>query len=101
MKYLTKWREFGVPNAPSIKDSFEAEPYEGMERIANYLDNSGEVTICAASGSVDVLTQESISDKRQMLTDGEYAWNNTLSYYVRKYNLRLPKEFEDKVLGTA
>ena len=32
------------------------------------------------------------------MTDGEYSWLSDLAYYVEKYNLRLPEEFEGKVL---
>ena len=33
------------------------------------------------------------------MTDGEFSWNGSLIYYVKKYNLRLLKEFEDYVLA--
>lgn len=33
------------------------------------------------------------------MTDGQYSWNNALPYYVRKYNLRLPKQFEEMALA--
>lgn len=32
--------------------------------------------------------------------DGEYTWWTSLAYYVEKYNLRLPNEFEQKILNT-
>ena len=46
----------------------------------------------------DVFTGDQISNEMIGMNDGEYTWFNTLAYYVEKYNLRLPKEFEDKIL---
>lgn len=99
-KSLLRYREFamGDQRYPSIKDSFEAEAYAGQDKIADYLRN-GRVTLCATSASVDVLTGQQIDGRKCLMTDGEYSWNNTLAYYVEKYNLRLPTEFEEKVLS--
>ncbi len=36
--------------------------------------------------------------ERVCISDGVYVWSNILSYYVDKYNLRLPKDFEEHIL---
>ena len=95
---LIQWKEFGAEGGPLMKSAFAKEPYPGMEKIADYLDH-GKITVAAAGIGTDVYTGERISGKKELLTDGEYSWNNTLSYYVRKYYLRLPTEFESKVLN--
>ena len=100
MKSLLLYREFAGddPQYPSIRDSFSPDAYAGQEKIAAYL-RRGRVTLCAPSVAVDVLTGERIEGRMCLMTDGEYSWNNALAYYVEKYNLRLPVEFEKKVLS--
>ena len=46
-----------------------------------------------------MFTGELIAVRLEVLTDGAYSWDTALSYYVKKNNLRLPGEFEDKVLA--
>ena len=46
-----------------------------------------------------MFTGELIAVRLEVLTDGAYSWDTALPYYVKKYNLRLPGEFEDKVLA--
>lgn len=95
---LIHYDEFGSNMGfPSIKESFEPEPYRGQEQIADYLDR-GKPTYVTASFEYDCVTGERIPIQYIGLTDGEYSWNSVLSYYVRKYNLRLTAEFENKVL---
>ena len=66
--------------------------------IARYLEN-GSPSFCSVSPAIDVFTGEIIPGENIYREDGEYSWNHALSYYVRKYNLRLPKEFESHVLS--
>ena len=100
MKSLIRYAEFG-PNMglKSMKEFFEPQPYEGMQSIIDYLKN-GKKTYAKAARANDVFTGEAIDvDEYVGMTDGEYSWNSVLSYYVEKYNLRLPKDFEAKVLN--
>jgi len=83
---------------PSMKDYFAKEPYQGMEKIAKYLE-SGKPTFAQAHIPRDFFTGEIIPIESTGKTDGEYSWMSVLPYYVRKYNLKLPKEFENKVLS--
>ena len=100
MKSLLLYREFTGedPQYPSLRDSFSPAAYAGQEKIAAYL-RRGRVTLCAPAVTVDALTGERIEGRMCLMTDGEYSWNNALAYYVEKYNLRLPVEFEEKVLS--
>ncbi len=83
---------------PSMKESMNDMPYEGMDRIISYL-RSGRKTYAAAGRATDFFTGELIPGERCGMTDGEYSWVSSLAYYVEKYNVRLDKEFEDKVLN--
>jgi len=95
---LIQFDEFGPGmGLPSIKDSFSKAPYAGKEKVIAYL-SKGRKTYVATSYSRDVFTGEMIPGERCGMTDGEYSWNSALAYYVERYNLRLPLEFEEKAL---
>lgn len=83
---------------PSMKDSFEAMPYEGKDVIVKYL-RQGRKTYAATQKAHDFFTGETIKDEKCGMTDGVFSWNATLAYYVEKYNLRLPRDFEEHVFS--
>ena len=99
MIYIGKFKEFN-PNYdfPSIRDCFSEQPYEGQNRIIDYLKH-GNRDMVRFSSSKDVITGEPIPMQVIGMNDGEYTWFNTLAYYVERYNLRLPREFEEKILS--
>ena len=101
MKCLNLYDEFGKGmNLPSMRDSFEEKPYKGQNKIVAYLKN-GKKTFARTEVATDKFTEEKIPMESCGMTDGEYSWISTLAYYVEKYNLRLSKEFEDKVLSIS
>ena len=59
---------------------------------------NGNDDMVSLMASKDVITGEPIPMTMKGMNDGEFTWLNTLAYYVEKYNLRLPKEFEEKIL---
>jgi len=85
----------------SIKQHMEAQPYSGQAYITQYLRN-GKTDMVSMKIPKDVFTGE-IIEKGQMLgmNDGVYMWWNTLAHYVERYNLRLPKDFEEHILQTV
>lgn len=98
VKCINLFDEFGPGlGLPKISDFFEKEPYPGKEKIIKYLKN-GRPTYASASKAVDVISGETIPIERYGMTDGEFSWISSLYYYVDKYNLRLDKKFEEKVL---
>lgn len=94
---METWKEFNTEAIKSLKDDFETEPYPGQWKILRYLRN-GTIKLTATCVGNDVFSGEIIGPLYYM-TDGRYCWLSTLEYYVRKYNLRLPTEFEKKILG--
>ena len=90
------WKEFNLDATKSMRESF-GESYCGQDDIANYLDD-GEIAMCTTMCGEDIFTKERIAQTYSMLTDGRYFWPNTLGYYIRKYNLRLPKDIEEYIL---
>lgn len=99
--FLCNFTEYGSDNGISMRDCFQKEPYLGKEKIVSYLKNNGEATAATAGVSKDRLTQERIKGERGLVhyTDGVFTWISDLAYHVEKYNLRLPKEFEEHVLN--
>ena len=85
-------------NFPSIKVALEKESYPHKKDIVNFLRN-GEIDIARASRKKDVFDGELIPDEILVMHDGDYYWSNELAWYVNKYNLRLPKEFESHILS--
>lgn len=92
------WKEFNPDVSKSIKEDFAKEPSPYLDKIIEYLNN-GEVLLASSSCAVDVFTGAKIAGSRCILTDGEYSWNNTLAYYVKEYNLQIPEELEEKIVG--
>ena len=99
MKSLILFDEFGKGMGfPSMRDFFCKKPYDGMDKVVNYLKN-GQVTYVSASENKDVFTNETLPGFRSGMTDGVYSWNSALSYYVQKYNLKLNDDFINHVLN--
>lgn len=100
MKSLIHYDEFGTNMGfPSMTDFFHPTPYENMDKIIEYLEQ-GNPTYVRGELPKDVFTGERIPCEYIGMTDGVYSWNSVLPYYVRKYNLKLPKEFENHVLDS-
>ena len=83
---------------PCMKDCMEKEPYPHKEAIVQYLRN-GNTILARVSRTKDVFSGEYIPFEVLGMTDGKYFWANILAWYVDKYNVRLPKEFEAHILN--
>ena len=97
---LLKWKEFGLDDAPSIKSLFSKRSYPNQDIIAKYLED-GKPTVVAASYDQDEITGELIHPLQEkcVKSNGEFSWSSSLPYYIRKYNLRLPIAFEERILS--
>lgn len=99
MKFIGEYKEL-CPNHdyPSLKEFLNKNRYEHQEVIVQYLRN-GEAFLAAAGKAKDVFTGEDIPGELLGMRDEEYTWFNILAFYVDKYNLRLPKDFEEHILS--
>ena len=99
--FLCNYTEYGSDNGISMKEHFEPAPYEGQDVIVNYLRHIGKPTSASTKIPTDRLTGERIKGEIEFVfySDGVFRWVSDLAYHVEKYNLRLPKEFEDHVLN--
>lgn len=93
------FKEYGAEDAPSMLDSCENLPYPGKEKIIRFLNDKGTVTIVSTQLPFDRITGERISGELYSKQFSDFIWCSDLAYHVEKYNLRLPKEFEDYVLS--
>ncbi len=82
---------------PSIKEHLHNEPYKSKDAILKHL-RGGNVHMVTASRVVDAISGETTNIELVFMDDGKYSWSSTIPYYVDKYNLRLPKDFEDHIL---
>ena len=98
MIYIGKYNELSPGRGyDSMKEHFEKGAYPGKEKIVKYL-TSGKIDWASLELPKDVFTGERIRMEKLGMNDGVYTWWNTLAYYVEKYNLRLPKDFEEHIL---
>lgn len=102
MTRLCNYTEYGSNNGISMREHFANMSYHGKDKIVSYLKSKGKRTMVRMEMAKDRLTGERIKDMQslELFTDGEYSWWSDLAYHVEKYNLRLPKEFEEHVLNS-
>src|SRR5437870_3688039 len=76
---------------PWLRDCTAAAPQDDEEKIARYLEMSPAVS-AMGKGVGDALdrTSDVVLFPGQN-TDGVFVWPTELSYYVRKYHVRVPK----------
>lgn len=98
MTSLLMWKEFGATEAPSITTAFSPYGFPGKEKVLRYLETKGKFMACSPRHGYDVITGKKATDEYFYYSDGEYSWNSMIPYYVKKYNMRLPKEFEKKAI---
>lgn len=98
MRFIGEYKEFNPKsNLPSITESFSKESYPGKGKVVTYL-KKGKPGILSTEIPHDVLTGAAIPLENLVMDDGIFAWPLILAYYVDKYNVRLPAEFEKVVL---
>lgn len=101
MIYIGKYDELSPGRGyDSIRNHMEEKTYPHKEQIVKYL-TSGKIDMISAEIPRDALTGQTIPGEKLGMNDGTFVWWNTLAYYVDKYNLRLPEEFELHVLKST
>ena len=67
-------------------------PDEMHQKIVRYL-KSGVTLTWSPGFSEDLLSPGKIIGSDTTLSDGEWIWPNSLTYYVESYHIGLPQEF--------
>ena len=99
MRFVGFYKEFSRNSSQSMEQFFADDAHSDKDKIIDYLKNGGKVLCVSARIPKDVFTKETIKMDEVIRKDQKYAWPAILAYYVEKYNLRLPKEFESHILG--
>ena len=100
--FIGHYRELYPENTdyPWMIDHFEDKPYPGQGKIIYFLMH-GIFRLIGDKKCYDVFTGEIIGNSFVLLSYGDYQWWKHLAHYVKKYNLRLPAEFESYVLSIS
>lgn len=85
---------------PPMRDYLEKEAYPNKKDIIRFLRN-GTIELAGMSRDKDIFTGEVIPAEVLIMHHGDYVWANVLAWYVEKYNLRMPKDFEAYILKNA
>jgi len=99
MLILNVFSEYGAKGAVSMKDCISDKPYMGIDKIVEYLTNNGKTTVLSTALPKDRITGERIEGELYWKESDGFSWMSDLAYHVKKYNLRLPKDFEDFILN--
>lgn len=87
------------PNGMSsiIEEANVNESIDCKDVILNYLKNGIDAGVCC-SVVVDRITGENLPRTIHRYKDDEYIWSDEDIYHFEKYNIKLVKEFVDKIL---
>lgn len=81
-----------LPSPPRLPAAPAAPAARNEPMLIRYL-RSGVPYIISPGAVRDVYDGSGPIGTGTILTDGEWAWPDTLSHYVEKYHLELPQEF--------
>ena len=99
MIVIGKYDEFAPGMGfPSLREHSQKDPYKSKAAVLKHLRN-GTVHMVTASKVVDVLSGEETNIELVFMNDGKYSWSSKIPYYVEKYNLKLPIDFEEHILS--
>ena len=91
----------GTPSDPSIKDYINKGNASIIDKVCAYLD-SGIPLIVSPGTVLDIIDEtKGSAGSPSILTDGKWAWSGVLSYYVKKYNLKLDDEFLETMISNG
>ena len=97
MKSIGFFREMYLyVDVGSIKDYLVENIDYDKKKVIDYLKNQKRIAGCPRS-AIDCLTGKEIARSFFVYSDGEYEWCDFLVYHIEHYNIRLPKEFIDKI----
>lgn len=95
LRVVKAFRELGAgADAPSIFDARGKRPPAHKAEVVAYL-RAGTVHTFTMKVMQDVFDPQLLAGRPSMVTDGAYAWPQLLVYYVDKYDVSLPPDFEE------
>jgi len=96
LKYVGNFIEIGYdddPTAPSLASARGKRTADNKQQVVDYLRSA--ITFIVSPGrDDDVFDPSKSAGSSSIATDGVYVWPRTLAYYVEKYDVELPPDFE-------
>lgn len=77
------------------------EPIQDETAIADYLDSGLLIAVTPGVEDDPLLPDAPFVGPLHVLTDGQYAWPKTLSYWVRRHHFLLPDVFLEHIRCAA
>jgi hypothetical protein len=93
------WVTFGLAGrsdleAGSLRTATAAEPGNFEELLATYLEQGSVLVAANGPWYDDAMDASSMGVVApDVLTDGDWIWQKGLAYYLRRYHLRLSRDF--------
>lgn len=98
MKWLVEAKEIthsGEPISRLVSD----QEIQKKSAVLRYLSDAKKVVAAAPGILRDLLNGERVQGEWFLMQDDHYAWDTRIVYYFDKYNLKLPDDFIQYVLG--
>jgi hypothetical protein len=86
--------DLGYDGAPALADVRGKREPAHQAQVVAYL-KAGRVLVMSPGLVRDVFDRNTVAGSRSIRTDGEFAWPDSLAYYVERHSVELPKEFEE------
>ena len=93
------FKEMGLyKDIGSITEYLVEDVNYDKEKVIAYLETQNKVASCPRN-AIDCLSGKIISSSFSVYNDAdkEYEWCDFLPYHIRKYNVRLPENFLEKI----
>ena len=87
-----KSERFDWRNRAEIESRIQDTPQPDEEKIIKYLKSGNEIAQIYAPVT-DVFSLKIWGEGSGVYTDGEWEWNDPLTYYVKKYHYKISDEF--------
>jgi hypothetical protein len=87
------FHDLGYEGAPTLADVRGKRSQNNQAQVVAYL-KAGRVLVMSPGLVRDAFDRNTVAGSRSIRTDGEFAWPDSLAFYVERYSVELPKEFE-------
>jgi hypothetical protein len=95
LRPIGRFEEFGYGyGAPSVATARGKRAPRNKAEVVKYL-RGGKMFVFSPGIEKDVFDETKLSDSSSIRTDGVYSWPEVLGYYVDRYDIELPEEFEE------
>lgn len=87
------FRELGYEDGPSLVEARGKRTSNHRHEVVAYL-KAGRLLVMSPGIVRDYFDRGSVAGTRSIRTDGTFAWPDSLAFYVERYAIELPADFE-------